>query len=177
MRLLALPPTSYFASMDAGLRGYKARHHLAMIVHDQGRAAEAEAQWRAVIAERPDFTPAWLGLGEIYLAESRWGEVEQVARGLETAAGSGAEAAVLRARGHRARREYAQARRLIGEVIAHVPQALAPRVFLSHLLLEEGRDWVAARKALEDVLALDPQNDEARGNLARLLEQHAEAAT
>ena len=51
-------PGPHFASVDAGLRGYKARHNLAVVYHQQGRAGDAEAQWRRVVAERPDFCPA-----------------------------------------------------------------------------------------------------------------------
>ncbi len=67
LRLLATREREpdHFASVDPGLTGYKARHNLAVVYRDQGRTAEAEAQWRAAVAERPDFVPAWLGLGEI----------------------------------------------------------------------------------------------------------------
>jgi len=48
-------------------------------------------------------------------------------------------------------------------------------VFLSHALLQEGRDPDAAEAALSDVLLLDPSNPEARHNLA-VLRQQAQAA-
>src|SRR5262249_31792946 len=59
-RLLQTPPGAYFASVDAGLRGYKARHNLAVVYRDQGRLAEAEAQWRETLRDQPDFLPAVL---------------------------------------------------------------------------------------------------------------------
>lgn len=52
-----------------------------------------------------------------------------------------------------------------------------PRVFLSHVLLQEGRGWDAAEKVLRDVLALDPDNAEARSNLEVLLSQQARQAS
>jgi tetratricopeptide (TPR) repeat protein len=61
-RLLETPPGAYFASVDTGLRGYKARHLLALLCYNQGRLDEAEAQWRAALAERPDFQRARQGL-------------------------------------------------------------------------------------------------------------------
>jgi Flp pilus assembly protein TadD len=42
-------------------------------------------------------------------------------------------------------------------------------VILSHVLLQEGQDWDAAERALRDVLALDPNHQETRHNLALLL--------
>src|SRR5437899_3246178 len=60
---------------------------------------------------------------------------------------------------------------LLEETIAGAPEALWPRVVLSHVLLQEGRDWVAAEQALRDILARDPAHAEARRNLALLQQQ------
>ena len=80
LRLLATPEPAHFASIDAGLRGYKARHNLAVIYRELGRDAEAESQWRAALAEQPMFTPAWQGLAELLRDQERWGEREDVLR-------------------------------------------------------------------------------------------------
>jgi len=56
---------SHFASLDTGLRGYKARHNLAVLYCEQGRFAEAEAQWRTALAEQPNFEPASAGLKQL----------------------------------------------------------------------------------------------------------------
>jgi tetratricopeptide (TPR) repeat protein len=169
LRLLEAREGEHFASIDAGLRGYKARHNLAVLYHEQGRAAEAEAQWRAALAEQPDFTLAWLGLGELYLAQDRRAELAWVAEHLENGLRGQVEAAVLRARWHLAHQEFAPARQLLEASVAQAPQALWPRVILSHVLLQEGRDREAAERALREVLALDPEHPEARNNLAVLL--------
>jgi tetratricopeptide (TPR) repeat protein len=156
-----------FASVDAGLKGYKTRHNLVTLYLQQGRVPEAEYQWQAALAERPDFLPAWLGLGEIYLVQQRWPELEEVLSHL----GELPEAAALRARGHLARREFTPARDVLQAAIAGHPQALGPRVLLSHVLLQQGTDWHAAEHALHDVLALDPHHAEALRNLAVLRRQ------
>jgi glycosyltransferase involved in cell wall biosynthesis/Flp pilus assembly protein TadD len=170
LKLFDARPAAHFASVDAGLRGYKARHNLAVVYLQQGRTENAEVQWRAAVAERPDFLPGWLGLAEMRLRQGRWGELDEVVRRLEGLSPRGAvEAEVLRARGHLARREFDPARALLAAVIARHPQALEPRVVLSHVLLQEGRDPDAAEQALRDVLALDPQHAEARSNLSVLL--------
>jgi tetratricopeptide (TPR) repeat protein len=171
VRLLGTPSGEHFASVDAGLRGYKARHNLAMVYREQGKPADAEDQWRAAVREQPDFVPAWLGLGETFLEQGRWTDLAQAAQRLAADPHSGVDAAVLRARGHLARKEFADARRILEETIAHSPQLLWPRVILSHTLLQEGRDWDAAERALREVLALDPSHSEAQHNLAVLLQQ------
>jgi Tfp pilus assembly protein PilF len=105
-------------------------------------------------------------LGDLYLAQQRWDDLERLVRRLEADPQRVLDAAVLRARGLMGRREFAQARKLLEEVIAREPRALWPKVALSHVLLTEGRDWAAAAKALDDVLALEPAHTEARHNRA-----------
>jgi GT2 family glycosyltransferase/tetratricopeptide (TPR) repeat protein len=171
LQLLQSRPADHFASIDTGLRGYKARNNLAIIYRDQRRFGEAEAQWRTALEEKPDFPPAVLGIGELCLGQGRWDELEAAARRLEGDAGGSMEASVLRARGHLARQEFPVAMQLLHDIITAYPQAVWPRVILSHCLLQEGRDWAAAEQALRDVLALDPHNAEAKSNLAVLLRQ------
>jgi glycosyltransferase involved in cell wall biosynthesis len=76
-RLLQRETGPHFGSVDAGIRGYNARHQLAVACWEQGHAAEAEEAWQAVLAEQPGFLPAWQGLGEVYLVQGRWTELDQ----------------------------------------------------------------------------------------------------
>jgi glycosyltransferase involved in cell wall biosynthesis len=167
-RLAALATAEPGRMTAAGAQGCKARHHLALVWRDGGRALEAEAAWKALLEEAPGFTHACVALGDLYLAQQRWDDLEGLVRRLEADPPRAIDGAVLRARGLMARREFARARSLLEEVIARAPGALWPRVALSHVLLTEGRDWVAAAKALDDVLALEPAHAEARHNRALL---------
>jgi hypothetical protein len=133
---------------------------------DQGRWSEAHAQWQAVTDERPDFTPAWLGLGELYLLEAVAQRLSLATDGLE-------DAAVLLARSLLKQHEFGAGRGMLEQAIGRNPRALRPRVILSHVLLQEGRDSKAAGTALREILALDPGNAEARHNLAILLSKSA----
>jgi glycosyltransferase involved in cell wall biosynthesis/Flp pilus assembly protein TadD len=63
--ILTLPATACLGGLDLGLRGYKTRHALAELYLEQRRYADAEAEWRAVVAEQPGFGPAWRGLEEV----------------------------------------------------------------------------------------------------------------
>lgn len=103
LELLGATPADGFRNGDEALRGYKARHQLAMIYDETGRAAAAEAQWRAAVAENPQFTPGWLRLGELYLKQGRRTDVEAAARGLAACPAGAAKAEALRARARRAR--------------------------------------------------------------------------
>jgi Tfp pilus assembly protein PilF len=173
LRLLKGREGAHFASVPIGLHGYVTRHNLAVVYQRQGRLAEAEAQWRAALAERPDSLPSWFGLAELYLGQGRWSELEEVAARLDGDGREPVEGRVLRARGYLARSEFAEARRLLEDVVAKHPNVLRAHLVLSHVLLQEGRDWNAAEKALRDALALDPGHQEAQRNLAILLREHA----
>jgi tetratricopeptide (TPR) repeat protein len=168
-----LQPGAGFRSDDLGLCGYKARQNLASICHRQGRQAEAEAQWRAVVAEKPDFAPAWLALADLCLSQNRPQEVQQAAEHLrgQTAAWAAALAGVLQARLHISRREFAAAKALLTAIAAADPQAFWPRVLLGDLLLWERQDWGAAERLLREVLSLNPDHQPTRRKLALLLEQ------
>jgi tetratricopeptide (TPR) repeat protein len=169
VRLLQEGSGAYFASVDAGIKGYKARYNLAVLYNVQGRLAEAETLWRHVVEERPDFILAWVGLGEVYLKQRQWGHLERAVDQLRTHEIGVVEAAVITARAHLARQEYAKAPAVLEGIIAQAPEAVLPRVVLSHVLLQEGTDLAGAAGVLREVLRLDPAHEEARHNLAVLM--------
>jgi predicted Zn-dependent protease len=78
---------------------------------------------------------------------------------------------MLRARLLMSRREFGRARQMLEALAQRAPQAVWPRILLSHVLLQEGRDWVAAERVLREILVLEPNQREARTNLASLLAQ------
>jgi tetratricopeptide (TPR) repeat protein len=168
-----LRPGAGFVSDDLGLCGYKTRQNLGLLYRRQRRDAEAEAQWRAVLAERPDSAPTWLALADLWLSQGRLAEMEQAAQWLRAQPYGAVLSALLQARVHQARKEFARARAVLEPAIAAAPQALWPHMILSEVLLQEGRDWAAAELALSRVLALDPGNSQARRNLAFVQKQRS----
>lgn len=164
------PQNGYFASVDAGLAGHLARHNLAVALKEQGRLSEAEAEWRAVLAEQTDYLPARIGLAETFLGLGRW---DDFAAEVAAAERLGAEvpAAELRLRGQFARREFRSAKAELEAWIARSPAELRPRELYSHAWLQEGLDWSAAEQALRAVLELKPDHAEARRNLSVLKRQ------
>jgi glycosyltransferase involved in cell wall biosynthesis/Flp pilus assembly protein TadD len=168
-KLLVAKPGNHFASVDPGLRGYKARHRLALIFQHQSRWADAEIHWRTAVEHRPDFLPAWLGLAECALAQAQWGKLTEITRQFAETHQAPLEAAVFQARALLARTDFASAKQLLRQTTQQFPHAIGPRVLLSRLLLSDGNDRDAAELTLRELLALDPGHDEARRNLENLL--------
>ena len=71
------------------------------------------------------------------------------------------------------RQEFGAARRTLEGVVNADSTAVGPRILLSHALIQEGRDWQAAENVLQDVLKLQPNNQEAHHNLKVLHRQKA----
>jgi tetratricopeptide (TPR) repeat protein len=179
VRLLSTTDGPHLASVVEGLRGYKTRHNLAVVYREQGRTAEAEAQWKAAIGEQADFVPASVGLGDLYLSEGRLIDVMELISRLRanpvlTSQGMAA-IAVLRGRSLMAQKEFPAAQRVLREAIDRVPDDVWLWIILSHALLQEGVDWAGAEDALRTVLELDPSNTEAKNNLTLLLRQQGRA--
>jgi glycosyltransferase involved in cell wall biosynthesis/Flp pilus assembly protein TadD len=170
-QLLALPRGLNFTSADSGMQGYRARQFLAEVCWAQGRTEQAEAHLHQVLAECPGFPPSLRLLAECQREQGRWPELDRTLAALRQHPEEADQADLIQARAYLARREFSQARAVLVPLTARVPQAIWPRVILSHVLLQEGKDAVAAEKALRDVLALDPGNAEARHNLQVLLSQ------
>ncbi len=171
-------PAPAAAMVDAALRDYVAPHTLGVVYSAQGRAAEAEKLWKAVARTHPFHKSSWEMLAELYLGQQRWVELEGVIEQMQGRPEWAADAAVLRARRHLAKKEFGAARSILEELIRQAPDALPPRFYLTHVLLQEGKDWEAAERALRDLLAIDPQRAQAWHNLATLLRRqnrHREA--
>ncbi len=167
--LIEVRPSHHFASVDAGVRGFKPRHQLAVLYRDEGDAAAAETQWRAVVAERPGFLPAWAELAELYLAQGRWDDFDDAVGRLPAEGPYAAATLVLRARGLLARKQHGAARSLLEQAIALAPRDLVARQLLSRALLDEGRDPAAMEQALRDLVRLEPRLPEAWRHLATVV--------
>jgi len=176
---LATNGNGQFGSADVGLNGYLARHQLALVYYQQGRWVEAEAEWKAALDDRPGYVDALKGLGEMYLKQGRWEGLEIVVERLkEEKTGNHEshelheyEGHMLRARGMLARKEFEAARAVLEPMVAGQAQAVYPRVILSHVYLQEGKDLRAAERVLREIVELDPSQAETWRNLAVLLRQ------
>lgn len=78
-----IQPDAKFVSGDLGLCGFKARQNLGVLYLRQNRLQEAEAQFRSVVSERPDFLPAWLAIGNLWSSQGRTAELQQAVQQLQ----------------------------------------------------------------------------------------------
>jgi tetratricopeptide (TPR) repeat protein len=103
LRLQFASEGDHFASVNPALRGAIARHNLGVLYREEGRDAEAETYWQAVVADHADYLPSWIGLAELYLSQGRSAEFEEALAWLEADGRAAADAAMLRARAVRLR--------------------------------------------------------------------------
>lgn len=61
----------HFNSIDRGLRGYKTRHNLALVLEARHKLELAEEQWRLVVQEVPNYRLGWRGLIANLLAQGK----------------------------------------------------------------------------------------------------------
>jgi tetratricopeptide (TPR) repeat protein len=156
--------TDHPKDLDEGLFPC-AGHNLALMYRHQGRLADAEAQWFDVQQEYPRFLLAWVGLGELYLDQERWAELEQVAERMEDNPRMLSEALTLRGQARLAQQDFDQARNLVRSALARDPGFLKAKVILSHVLLQEGKELDGAEMVLREILQSDPENVQSWRNL------------
>src|SRR5262249_33746712 len=160
----------YFGSVDGGLRGVKARHNLALVLLESGRAAGAAAQWRAALDLHPAVVPPPAGVGGAALRPDDHHGLGAAPPPLRPFGPP--RAAALRARGLWRLRKYREAREVLAASLDHAPTALGLHLLMAHAWLRDGSDPAAAERALLAVLALEPGHDETRHNLSVLRRQN-----
>ncbi|VTR92487.1 tfp pilus assembly protein : : TPR_2 [Gemmata massiliana] len=156
----------HFASVDTGLRAVKGRRNLAVLLLEQDRFSEAEGLWRAALVHDPHFLPAQVGLGEVCVkAGNEAGLARQLAALEDAGEGGAAEAAVLSARWKGARGDHPGAIATLEEAVARLPNALGPRMAMSHARIAADAAPEAREAAFRGILELDPTNEQAKRNL------------
>jgi len=60
--VLTVQDDAHYSAADPDVRGWKARQNLALLYTELGRPDLAEAEWRWIVAESPDYLPAQQGL-------------------------------------------------------------------------------------------------------------------
>jgi tetratricopeptide (TPR) repeat protein len=163
----------HFASVDAGITGFKARHNLALVYEEMDRPDKAEQQWRLAVAERPHYLAGWLGLGETLLKQQRFDETDELARRLKACPETRGSGAVLAARLFEQRNDAEAARRELESVLDEIDGDPQPLRELSRLLFERFNP-AEALDVLLRLAAADPQDASVQHNLATAYEQHSQ---
>jgi tetratricopeptide (TPR) repeat protein len=168
-----------FRSIDRGILGYKTRQNLACLYESQSRHAEAEQQWRAILAERPDYAVAWKGLVACLVKQGKAVEASTLVRDSEVLRQSPALFKQLAAEIEAALGNLAAARRILEQAVAESPDDFEPHDALCRFLFEHAKPE-QTEVALQALVDKFPDNAAGLYNLAtvRLLRgQYAAAAT
>jgi len=173
-QLLQTKETDHFASVDVGLRSFKARHNLAVIYRDMGRMNDAIAAWKLVLQEVQDFSAARIGLAETYLSTQDQTAFEEQLMELQKIPSHEIDVGLLQAKRYLALKSFSEAKESLVAMIHKYPDTLAPKVILSHVYLQEGKDWKGAEQALLEVIKNDPNNQEASRNLTVVRKLHSD---
>ncbi len=163
-RLINGGEDNHFASVDVGLRGYKARHNLAVICLAQQRFHEAEKHWHAAIEDEPAFFPAHVGLGELYAKSKKWDKLEAHVAELASRFGvhGEEEGQYLLGLGKMHAGELSAARFRLNTAASRFPLSLRIRRLLAEVTLKEGVDMAAAENMLQEIVNLEPSDDKAK---------------
>jgi glycosyltransferase involved in cell wall biosynthesis len=168
-RILELPPKRNYVGTDANMTGYRTRHNLALAYRNLGLSNKAEEQWLLLLEQTPEFGPAWLALVELYLEQNRQDKTDALLQRLDDKSYRATILPALQARLTLARSDLPGACRILEEGIMHSPGAMWLRLFLADMLLRVAKDEIGAEKHLRAVLALSPNDAQARLKLAQLL--------
>jgi tetratricopeptide (TPR) repeat protein len=168
LRVLDERTKRHFTSIDRGLAGYKSRHNLAVVYTDMGRLDLAEAQWRQIATEVPEYCLGWRGLGENLLRQGKLADLEQLCQQLAQSGGLlHRESHVLRGRLAQARGDIASAVRELRFADQSHPADLGPLRTLCSILCESDQA-AAAEAALRELTSRAPDDAAAHHDLGTL---------
>jgi tetratricopeptide (TPR) repeat protein len=168
----------YFASIDRGIAGFKARHNLAAVYQEMGLPHQAESQWLQVLAEAPRYPPACRGLGQLLLQQNRLNELDDFAERLEDEdTDLVGLRLLLQGLAAEARGDIGDARHKLQEAFEAEPHDLTICDARCRFLFENGGPE-EAEGALVDLAAKDPANGSVHHNLGAIyarVGRHADA--
>lgn len=154
----------YFASVDRGIVGYKARQNLAQIYKDGGEFAKAELQWRQITREHPQYYPAWDGLMEALVAQGKMPEANRITIRLSEDPGTCLIGHLLYGKLAQAAGDLAKARQVWEKAARASQDDLEPLRCLCELVFNTGTAE-EAKELLESLVNRDQADAAARHNL------------
>jgi Flp pilus assembly protein TadD len=175
--LLATEEEPHFGSVVHGIKGFKARHNLALVHEDMGDWGAAEEQWRLVVAEAPRYRPGWRGLGAVLLRQGKVGEARTLAERLSADRDLRCEGLVLQAHAAIAAGDSGTAAAALECAAKEFPADAVAAQALARFQFEHGEPSAAAA-ALQDLVRRDPGDAAAYHNLGTVylrLGRHADA--
>jgi O-antigen biosynthesis protein len=163
-QVLAGRPSRYFASIDRGIAGAKARHNLACVYVDMNLPELAEIQWRRILEEEPRSLRSRRMLIETLLRKGRFATAGVELARIEKEDGDGWVPLLLRSQLLEARGELAQAKSQMLAAAERHPDEPQVLDALGRFLFEHGKASEAA-EAISRLVRLQPDNGAALHNL------------
>ncbi len=154
----------YFASVDQGILGCKARHNLACVYADMNRPELAEIQWRRILGERPDSQTTRRLLVEALLNGGRLTSAQLELSTMQNEEQDGCHIAQLQARLAELRGDLPRARHLLEDAAERFPEDAAAWEGMGRFLFDHG-DPGEAVAPLSQLVRLQPENGAALHNL------------
>jgi len=156
-RLISAPPVKHmhFTSL-AHIRTKVAPVMLGTVRRFQGRHAESEAIFHAVLRDFPADKTCWFNLGLLYLDQCHEAAVQFVIQRLESLRGGDTLAGLLSALWHLRHGDPALAGPIVDQLIAKEPRAPRPRMLRAELLSRLRAPFDEQIRALQDVLRVEP---------------------
>ncbi len=171
LQLLEGREERHFSSVDHGIKGFKARHNLALVYEDMDDLPRAEEQWRQVVAEAPTYRLGWRGLGDVLLRQSK---LELLEAALKTMPPDDmlpdpvfAERLILQGHLAVARENLPEAKLLLQQAVDQHSADLDAHHALCRFLFEHGQ-FPEAETALTNLLNLTPDDAAALHNLGTI---------
>ena len=169
-RVLNEQTDRHFISVDQGLDGYKARHNLAVVYEEMGCLNKAEAEWRQITEEQPEYGPGWLGLAALLLHQ---GDVEQatvLSDQLKQSSAMRAYGLWIAAKVAEHQQHYEPACSSMEQAVRRFDGNLDAHNEWCRLLFEHG-DPAETAEALKELISLSPNDAAAHHNLAATYER------
>jgi GT2 family glycosyltransferase/tetratricopeptide (TPR) repeat protein len=154
----------HFTSVDRQLAGTKTRHNLAIVYEDMDLHDKSAEQWRTILADEPEYLPAWRGLAESLLNVRHYDQVSELINSMRQRSGLRATARTIESRLLVERGDLRQARRVLEAALDESPESVEPLQELCRLLFETATPG-EAEQALRQLTRRVPGDASAWHNL------------
>jgi FkbM family methyltransferase len=156
--------TDHFFSLDRGIKSFKTRCNLALVYLDMGELDRAEEQWRKIVAEVPNWSPGWRGLGEVLIKQGKLEEAAKIKKRLMADKRLHFEGVLIESQLALAKGRVDFARQVLEKAKKKNPSDLQPLQALCRLLFEHGEPK-DAEFALRELVDRDSNDALAYHNL------------
>ena len=161
--IFEVPRQPYFASVDGGITGYKARCNLAAVYQSLARPADAEEQLWLALEEVPAYRDAWRALLPLLVEQGKSAQAAVHAQRMAADPVTRRDGLVLLAHVHEARDRVPDACRVLTEVVEEFPDDLEALDELCRLSFAQGA--ASAERWLSRLIECSPEDGAAHHNL------------